>query len=466
MTTFQAINLIVSHLNFTGEKVKRLTVARQSSLAMKSSKQILTCGFKFLKFTGTFVLLFIFTFWGFEAVQKFMSKPISSNVAFKFGDDNKGNFTLPAVTICIDNYKDFVRYRINSVGKCEYLASHGSFYDLLAKCLTLGSPDDPTTTTSATTTEDYSYFGGFFPTTETTIVTFDTMKEYLETIHLGINETMKFFNYGSAIVMSFGGYSHNERIEALKELWIPTFDMELGQCYTFDPYKTNLTLITESEMSIYFIHYAIDTYYSKPPRYYVVIHDRFEDRFDAHIRNPSFIVYNGTKYDLKISKTIMENLNRENEPCYEEEFYGYEKCKYLKGSEKFIEKYNCTLPWMSTYEFGYHTSCESNSVPFMDLYDLIEESKKLYKNVECAKYLPCKRSIYEDLLQQEPTAVGAEMKSKLTIRYSSPYIQVIKDSWSYDMQSFIGEVGGTLGLLLGLSFASVFDLLEHLLNSL
>ena len=97
------------------------------------------------------------------------------------------------------------------------------------------------------------------------------------------------------------------------------------------------------------------------------------------------------------------------------------------------------------------------------LHDLIKASEQLYENTEseCANYLPCKRSIYQDLLEKEP--MSDDRKSKLTIRYSSPYIQVIKDSWSYDMQNFIGEVGGTLGLLLGLSFASVFDLLEHLL---
>ena len=54
--------------------------------------------------------------------------------------------------------------------------------------------------------------------------------------------------------------------------------------------------------------------------------------------------------------------------------------------------------------------------------------------------------------------------SSITIQYGNPYLQVIKDSVSYDLQSLIGEVGGTLGLLLGLSFLSIFDLLEHLLN--
>ena len=145
------------------------------------------------------------------------------------------------------------------------------------------------------------------------------------------------------------------------------------------------------------------------------------------------------------------------------------KCKHSKGSLKFIEKYNCTLPWMSIYEFGNHILCESDTVPEMSIHGLILEFLKFYGTAECENYLPCKRTIYQDVLQQKlMTYIDGDVieKAKWTIEYSSPYIQVIKDSWSYDMQSYIGEVGGTLGLLLGLSFASIFDLFEHLFNKI
>ena len=84
--------------------------------------------------------------------------------------------------------------------------------------------------------------------------------------------------------------------------------------------------------------------------------------------------------------------------------------------------------------------------------------------------LPCNRTIYEDLIEEksnsqadyeEATGING---SKVIIQYSNPYIQVIKDSRSYDMQSLIGEVGGTLGLLLGFSFVSIFDLLEQIIE--
>ena len=84
--------------------------------------------------------------------------------------------------------------------------------------------------------------------------------------------------------------------------------------------------------------------------------------------------------------------------------------------------------------------------------------------------LPCNRTIYEDLFEEKSNsqadygeAAGVN-GSKVIIQYSNPYIQVIKDFRSYDMQSLIGEVGGTLGLLLGFSFVSIFDLFEQIIE--
>ncbi len=41
-----------------------------------------------------------------------------------------------------------------------------------------------------------------------------------------------------------------------------------------------------------------------------------------------------------------------------------------------------------------------------------------------------------------------------------PEVTYIEDHEVYDLQSFIGEVGGTLGLMLGLSFSSVLDVMD------
>ena len=54
----------------------------------------------------------------------------------------------------------------------------------------------------------------------------------------------------------------------------------------------------------------------------------------------------------------------------------------------------------------------------------------------------------------------------MKLSLASVNIQYIDDSVSYNAQSFIGEVGGTLGLMLGLSFMSAVDFIQYLIDRL
>ena len=112
---------------------------------------ITKCTFKIIKFVGGLSLWFIFIFWGFEATQKILSKPISSNVAFIKGDDNKGHFQLPAITICDDNVGDFVFDRLKKVGKCQLPDWRNNGLDeMIKRCVDWGADSSTTSTTTGT----------------------------------------------------------------------------------------------------------------------------------------------------------------------------------------------------------------------------------------------------------------------------------------------------------------------------
>ena len=58
------------------------------------------------------------------------------------------------------------------------------------------------------------------------------------------------------------------------------------------------------------------------------------------------------------------------------------------------------------------------------------------------------------------------VNSSLTIKLKTPNVLNMADSYSYDFQSLIGEVGGTLGLFLGLSMFSFVGFIEYILRKL
>ena len=79
----------------------------------------------------------------------------------------------------------------------------------------------------------------------------------------------------------------------------------------------------------------------------------------------------------------------------------------------------------------------------------------------CSRFPRCDRSFYqvtESTLYNE--ALVEKKISRFILRPVTSTVQYVVDSFTYDDQSFVGEVGGTLGLMLGYSFISVVDFFE------
>ena len=59
---------------------------------------------KTIKLIGCITCITAFLFWSHKAISKFNSAPISSHVSYKNGDDNMGNISFPAITICLKSF--------------------------------------------------------------------------------------------------------------------------------------------------------------------------------------------------------------------------------------------------------------------------------------------------------------------------------------------------------------------------
>ena len=56
------------------------------------------------------------------------------------------------------------------------------------------------------------------------------------------------------------------------------------------------------------------------------------------------------------------------------------------------------------------------------------------------------------------------MNSRLHVNLSDPIVEYNIDAISYDLQSLVGEIGGTLGLTIGLSFLSFSEYLIEIMK--
>ena len=78
-------------------------------------------------------------------------------------------------------------------------------------------------------------------------------------------------------------------------------------------------------------------------------------------------------------------------------------------------------------------------------------------NQACPKVHSCSRSIFDF----KESSTERSQPNSLKIIIEKDYVVYVTDFISYDFYSFFGEVGGTLGLLLGYSLAHIFEFLIH-----
>ena len=393
-----------------------------------------------------------------QALQKFYSKPVSSTISFTNGDDKHGNMQFPAITICIINFSSFFEKKLD-----EYCPSNWiqNYHDIFEYCLE--DKLETLTTTEGSTT--LNLFGNTYEDYYDNYEKFQSVESLMNFTNIEVYDIIDTFHYGEDIqVMPNAALTDSLRQEYLKQFWIKTYDHEYGPCFTFDPGMQNVSwLQAKQNVAIGFDFKWFDT-----ARYELGFHTSLKDRFDRRARQPLHSIKANKIYNLKLSKTKFESLYQEESQCSSDLFGGPTKCLTLRAGWKVVKKYNCTLPWMQL-DFPDVETCDHLKTG--NVTRLWVEEFNHEQTSECSEdILPCTRTVYDDSLEElsrfgQAYGHGTGLNtSKLNIQFPNPYVQVIKDSYNYDMQSLIGEVGGTLGLLLGLSFISVFDLIESIIN--
>ena len=83
---------------------------------------------------SAFALLCLFLYWSYYAIDKFLDEPISTQISYRFGDDDKGLIEFPAVSICPLRAKVLAEKFLN----CPQ-DSFDSFDDMLFRCFAKNS---------------------------------------------------------------------------------------------------------------------------------------------------------------------------------------------------------------------------------------------------------------------------------------------------------------------------------------
>ena len=192
--------------------------------------------------------------------------------------------------------------------------------------------------------------------------------------------------------------------------------------------------------------------------------DTFENDFTS---DPKVEVRPLDNLQIKLSKISMNSINTEEAPCVSQSMPIRRVCKLKMAEDIFLKKYNCTLPFMDSEHIQLCPIIDqSRNETYADLAEYFEHmiDYPQHHGIECLQIPKCKRSLYKIRVRSMDKKNPSQ--SRVKIQLENLYVQTIEDSIAYDLQSLIGEVGGTLGLFLGLSTYSFVEFLVLLINKM
>ena len=146
----------------------------------------------------------------------------------------------------------------------------------------------------------------------------------------------------------------------------------------------------------------------------------------------------------------MESVSTKNSPCNK---YPQYTCVMRNIYQHYVDKYNCSIYFIKDGIdiHGEYDYCNiSIHVEFHENFNqMYEENLK-----SCPKAFGCIHKGYTLSVKRESRL---NKFARIHVIFSNPIVEYVIEEVSYDLQSLIGEVGGTMGLTVGLSFLSIFE---------
>ena len=251
-----------------------------------------------------------------------------------------------------------------------------------------------------------------------------------------------------------------------EKVWTRVFIDVLGPCYTFDLSKVDKFKYVSLETGRPGVEFVMA---EKNPLQTakLLLHAKFDlpDAYQLRGYLP-LSLSDDTKKVLKVGIQKKVNLRESTRkvPCVK---YERRTCESIEKHQAIFKKFGCRIPILYS---GQHLD-NSNLLDILDLdipttlpncsYDITLEVLNFYlnKGSNCSMTQTCRNTRYASSYNVEETWI--ENKTLIYVYIESPEVEYHNSYVSYGFYSFIGEIGGILGLTLG---ASAFTLSEFLLK--
>ena len=249
----------------------------------------------------------------------------------------------------------------------------------------------------------------------------------------------------------------------INKAWKSTYHFVYGHCQSFDPQIQGITNISVTdtkghpELQFRSIKHGLVDWYDMD----MIIHNR-DDFQDAHILHDKDKISSMTKDKIfKLSKKVVNSISTRKFPCQK---YAKTTCILRHMNTFYHEKYQCQIVFIRDYIDMKSLKQHCNISVHLEFNQTYPELFLKYSST-CISSQGCIQTNYIIDSSEDFKAKYGLHSSTIKISINKPIVEYYIEEISYDFQSLVGEVGGTLGLTVGLSFLSISDWTMTLIKS-
>ena len=350
-------------------------------------------------------LILLFLWWGSNAVLRYWSQPLSTDISYRFGETEQG-VQFPLITLC--SHKIFIH---DSMFKGCHDGSW-NFINTLVSCLKRNKT---------------SHIQDFHP----------EIRNIVEMVRLWTgSESVNLHEYNDIV-------------------WTKVFNNRFGPCYTLDISKIDkfkyVSLEADQNPGVELTMAKNNPWKDAS----LMLHTRFDLPDAYQLNGPVFFSFNEIKkgHVVTFRMKIGKKESTRNAPCVKHEYW---TCQSIEESRVIFERFNCNVPILYS---GPHlddlspkeaTNCSDDVT--LEAYEFL-----WHKESNCSKTQTCENVRFPSKYKIQETWL--ENKSLVYIVLENPEVEYHHSYISYDLISLVAEIGGILGITLGASALTLFKFL-------
>ena len=226
---------------------------------------------------------------------------------------------------------------------------------------------------------------------------------------------------------------------------LPVDMIHYGRCYTFNlPSRTQRDGVSKIILTLV-------------PTARVFVHNKGVLSMDADARSQFADVGSYKKYYFNVEHNNYKMLDLDGKLCEDEQDYSLDECVHNSLNKESMEKIGCVSP------FGINKDniCKDPKRSKM-AFELFWEYRNYGRsNLTCLK--PCS---FLNIKLSKSNENPSEKKDGRLIFFFREFIQETSSYYSYGSRELIAEIGGYVGLFIGVSIYQVADLFENIIRKL